>query len=171
MAVFEIGQPSPLGNTIPEGAICDIDDSGLLVVMNFGVPTLDERAAFKTGAPYEFRLVRLRGVLFLLARLGSMPWTDMPYSPHLSKCSEFQFPAPNTGYATTTVLIDSRSHIVRGLRLIGLSTSFSAKLYEEVVADLQKPFDHAEYLQSINDVYNAYSTKDMLRYSFAACKG
>lgn len=69
MAVFEIGQPSPLGNTIPEGAICDIDDSGLLVVMNFGVPTLDERAAFKTGAPYEFRLVRLRGVLFLLARL------------------------------------------------------------------------------------------------------
>lgn len=36
MAVFEIGQPSPLGNTIPEGAICDIDDSGLLVVMNFG---------------------------------------------------------------------------------------------------------------------------------------
>lgn len=69
MAVFEIGQPSPLGNTIPGGAICDIDDSGLLVVMNFGVPTLDERAAFQTGAPYEFRLVRLRGVLFLLARL------------------------------------------------------------------------------------------------------
>ena len=84
MEMFEVCKPAPWLNLSKEGAYFDLDGSGFLLVYNYNSPTPGEIAAFQAGTACEFRFVRVGGVLFLLSKLGPLPWNDSPFALQLA---------------------------------------------------------------------------------------
>lgn len=80
---LKIGEPTALAAGLPEGVIFTFAASGPMMIFNLSNPRPDEANSFKSGQPAEFRLSRVAGILFVLARVGSVAWAEAPYAPQL----------------------------------------------------------------------------------------
>lgn len=160
-----IGQQTSLTSGLSEGCYFDSNESGLICIYNFSRPTQEEVDAFKASTPGEIRFVRLNGILFILSKLGTLEWVDSPYAPQLSKSMSFPKLEPGKGYSLTFVLVDASTGIVKGLRYVGLGISFSQTLRDEVMFDIDKPIVKPIYNMQIQELYNKYTTKAMVKLS------
>ncbi len=122
-------------------------------------------------APIEIRFVEIQDVIMLMFKVGSLAWIDAPYSPHLSReLTKFIFPDDGKGLALTIVFADSNTGVIKSIRLIGMSEKFSKKFIGCVMENKVKPFDQMVYYQKINQIYNKYTTKELVKLSQEYCK-
>lgn len=166
--LLSVGEKTNILFAKPEGCFFEIDESGPIMFFNYIRPHKSEVDSFKPGSGAEFGLACLNGVLFILAKIGSMPWVDAPYDPHLSKVMP-EAVEEELGYLLTLMLIDKYPGIVRGLRAVGLDHNFSVALRNEIQNAKSVPFDRNDYERAINDVYRHYSTEDLVEMSRARC--
>lgn len=172
MNITELKVGSPLGG-IPkqhaEGPRLVIDGSGLLLLVSLRSPTSAEVRAYKSGVA-TFALAEREGIIFFLARFGSLAWIDMPYNCRLEPQITLPEVTPGSGYALTTVLHDANGGTVRSVRLIGLPELISRTLYSLIDTQQGDPRvteDRQVYLHQVGDMMARYTTQDLLNNCIA----
>lgn len=169
--VLEVGKPFPGGKGSNESVIFEMDDSGATLLVLFDGPTEDEITQFKQGSSFEIRFTSFGSVMMLTAKIGDLSWMDAPYNPHLSLgLTKFTIPEEKEGLALTLVLVDTRTGIVKSLRVLGLSNEFTRKIFGEMMELKVKEFNHDSFLQKVTDIFAKYQTKDIVKMSVARCK-
>lgn len=167
ISVYQVGKVSEdlIGK---EKIIFDITDGGGILYVLFSSPTENEIRQFKEDI--EVRYVKVGSVFMMLFKFGSLNWADAPYSPHLSKMSGIAEPADGEGISLQIIFADADTGMVRGLRLIGLSTEFSRKLAADISADLGRPFDKKMYSLDLATVFNTYPTSKLVSMAETSCR-
>lgn len=161
--VYEVGKKYPVALGHQEGMYFDIDDAGGSLVCYFNSPTPHEIEQFKSGMPFELRMVTLSDIIFMLIKIGDLNWMDAPYTPHLSpNLTKIELPQEGTGLAVTLQLFDCNTGRFEHQKFISLSNSFTLKLLGEVIELGHKDFDSEKYQKNINEVYRKYTTKQLV---------
>ncbi len=171
MTHYEIGQVINDFKYHPEEVLFDISDEGATLLVFFKNPTATEIEQFHAGKNFEIRFTELYGIIMLTAKIGNLNWVDAPYTPHLSKnLTTFQIPDGGQGLGLTLVLVNALSGEIAHMRLIGLSEKFSRRLLGTVMEHKMKPFNRAQYDNSLNRIFTAYSTEQIVKLSKDYCK-
>lgn len=171
MYKYEVGQVVESFKNHQEKVYFDIDDSGATMLVFFQSPTVKEIEQFKSGKNFEIRFTELYGVIMITVKIGNLNWMDAPYTPHLSKnLTKFEFPRENQGLGLTLILVDAITGEIKSMRLLGLSERFTKKLFGVVIEHKVKPFSKDEYDNSINKLFSAYNTNQIVKMSNDYCK-
>jgi hypothetical protein len=144
-------------------------------------PTVREVEAVRRG-PAEFAFLEADDALLFLYRFGeALPWSDKPFSWHLlarSRPEEALLPEPvregeETRDTLQVVLVDAASGIVKALRLLTFSPSFTVALRLAVAREAERPWPgDAAYDARIRRLYARYPTSAaMLRDATARTIG
>lgn len=169
--LYSVGQKVEKFMYHQEGIHFDIDDSGATMLVFFDRPTQNEVDQFKTNKSFEIRFAELSDIIMITVKIGDLNWMDAPYSAHLSKnLSRFTLPNEGAGLALTLILVDAHSGEIKSIRLMGLSTNFTRKLFGTAMEQKTKSFDIDEYYQNIRSVYAKYNTKQIVKMSNTYCK-
>ena len=158
---LEVGKPYP--GDVPRGDSVRVDmtDGGLVAYMVYDGITDKEVQDVRTGEA-QFALTVRAGIIFVLMKFGGQPWLDAPYNVHLSQnLTKLVTPGEAQGYGLYIILIDSRTRIVRALRLVGLSHRFSMSLRDAIVLQQAMPYD-ARYPDKMQQIYQAHTVKDLV---------
>lgn len=154
-----------------EGTLFDIADDGATLIVFFRNSTLDEVKQFESESKFEIRFVELYGVTMITVKIGNLNWMDAPYTPHLSKnLSELKPVSEGQGLGLTIMLVDAATGEIKHLRLVGLSEKFTKQLFKAVSDQQVKSFDKTEYNNSINRIYSAYTTNQIVKMSKDYCR-
>lgn len=155
-----------------DGCVFDVSDAGAVLYIYYSSPTPTEVKDFSADSPLEVRYVVLGGEIYLLFKFGNQDWMDVPYNPHLSRdLTKIELPQGDAeGLGLAVILADTSDGTVKVLRLVGLGNRFSKGLVGAILERAQKSFNPSAYNTSIADVYNRYSTKQMLKYAVERCR-
>lgn len=166
MYKYEVGQVVDNFKHHSEGAHFDISDDGATMIVFFQNPTEDEIEQFKSGTNFEIRFTELYGVIMITVKIGNLNWMDAPYTPHLSKnLTKFQLPNKGQGLGLTLILVDTITGEIKHIRLLGLSEKFAKRLFGVVMEHKTKPFNKMEYNNSLNRIFSAYQTNQIVKMS------
>lgn len=172
LTLFSVGGKFPAIKDFGEGVLLDWLDSGPMLIYNFNRPSQAEIASVEAQQPYEFRFARVNGILFFLAKLGSLEWADAPFAFKLSGLQALpEAPDPGMGFALTIAMVDSATNTLQALRMIGLGHDFSMALRSELEHDFSVDFDAFSYDAKLQETYRQYRTKDLVQFSQIRCKG
>jgi hypothetical protein len=158
---------------IREGAVFDYDASGPRLRIFMPDPTEIEIESIRRGK-CQFKLVICGEVIFLMAKFADMHWMDAPYSIHLlpadqrKLCSEF---VEGKRYALMVTLIDSRTNLQCGTRLVTWDPHFSAMFHGSVKSQLASRFSEQGYDQTISHTYASMTSSQMCSMARAHTKG
>lgn len=153
-----------------EGIRFDVSDEGGTLMIYFNRPTDAEIRAVKRG-PVQFKLLEMKGIIFLLTKFEGMEWMDSPYHVALSKnLTELRDLQENQGYALHIILVDGTVGEIKAMRLVGLGYNFSSKFKKLVSRQRETKFDKVKYNSSLFYVMTNYTTKALLKYSEAGCR-
>lgn len=154
---LEVGQQ--LCQPCRDETVFNLDNSGAIFIAKFSSPTSTERNAFKNGVA-QFKIAAVDGVMFFLARFGATNWMDAPYC---IAYSDFVLcrPPEGLGLTLTVVLVDASTGIVKALRTIGLSTTFSSAILD-MATQQPTPIDRATYEKTLNQIFSRYTTNDLV---------
>ncbi len=159
MQVFEVGEQVITPGY--DGVIFDVADDGATLIIRMGAPTSKEKQAFKSGISLRYTIVD--GIIFILARMGTMQWMDAPYyvglSHDLTSC--FKFPKNGEGLSVHALFVDGNTGILVAQKLIGLNTDSSLKLIKAIEDQEIIP----DYHTRLQKVYAQYTTNDMIKDS------
>jgi hypothetical protein len=142
-------------------------------------PRLNRRTvdAVRTGQA-DFALVVSPPVLFLLYQIeGAAAWSDAPYSWHLVPADRRVLPSPvgETEEARDLlqiVLVDAETGIVRALRVVSWSPSFTIAIRLAIAAQAERPWDPSAYHRRLSEIYAAApTTEHLLRAATARTVG
>lgn len=162
MYEIEVGKPFVQGLThYEEGATFSCDNSGLILRYSLSDPTKEEIASMKHG-DYSFAVCELPNIMFFLAKIGNMRWTDSPYSPNLGGSFTLQEPSEGLGYNMLVVLVDAGTGIVMVIHTIGLPTTFSVKLKSSIEKYRLQPSNRTTHQDAIDAAYAKYTTDDFV---------
>lgn len=145
-----------------EGVKFTLSFDGALLLYAFDDPTPEEIAEMKAGKSFELRYAEIAGILWVTSKCGNLEWTDAPYNPRLSSSlppSDFE---EGEGLALTLVMVDSRTAVVKALRVIGLETRFSHDLAE--TASWIKEFG-----DPIDEPMTEHEAESLIRHTMATC--
>ncbi len=173
MNTLATGKKFPEFYRRPEGAYFVADDSGILLVYNYRMPTEKELNAVKADKPAEFRFLIENDAFFFLSKFGGLSWNDSPFNPLLNREFGYQPPTdPAKGYLMTFVMVDAASNIIKHIRVIGLGHDFSVKLCDTLNSFFDREenahIESKEKLQEINDrrvalTYDLYTSDQLAR--------
>ncbi|MHB8171192.1 MAG: hypothetical protein ACYDG6_06585 [Thermincolia bacterium] len=174
MYVTKVGELLiPGKTTYPVGAVFEYTPSGPMLVIAFNNPTPQEIEAAKTGQ-VELALYETDPVIFILHRIkGLETWSDSPFSIRIYQNLEFDWSEEiqeGQGLGLFIVLIDSRTGIVKALRMVGTSTEFARELRAAILRQLERPFNGDEYDAKIDSIYRAFTSEELLTRSIAKHK-
>lgn len=156
-----------------EGTVIEIGYVGAVLKVFFNEPTWDEIKQFQYGEPFEIRVTELYDAIMFTFKIGCLNWMDAPYSPHLSKnlnVNELALPEEGQGLSLMIVLVDTKTGIIKNMRLVGLSTSFTISLFKYILDNKSKPFDLNQYCETLIRIYASYSTERLMELSNVYCK-
>ena len=164
MQLLEVGKLFKEGATrYQEGCRVDVDDTGINLFLYYNNPTEEEVKDTK-GGNFKFGFYKENNAIFMLFKCGDQEWIDSPYSAHLSKnLTKLELADEGKGLALHVYLIDAGTGILKVMRLIGLKTKISQDLIEAIKC--QQLMDFKGYDSNIRNVYNKYSTKDLVSMS------
>lgn len=160
MELLKVGEVfAPLAGR-EEGVIFEAYGDGYILAYNFNNPTAEEIKAVSSQQSFEIRALRMKEVIWILSKCGSLAWADAPYSPHLSTLDGLIRPiGEGLGTSLLLLMLDARTGIIKNLRLIGLGHKFSLELFDEIGETLKEPFDINEQRANITATMMAYSTR------------
>lgn len=171
MIKYEVGQAIDKFIGHQEGTLFDVSDEGASLIVFFRNPTKEEKEQFKSGHRFEIRFVEIYGVVMMTFKIGNLDWMDSPYSPHLSKnLTKFTLPNESQGLGLTLIFVDAITGEIKSMRLMGLSTNFTKKLFGLLMEQKTKEFNVAEYNNSLNKIYSIYPTNKIVKMSSNYCK-
>lgn len=147
----------------------DIRPNGAELCVLFNRPSEREINAFKATQRAEFRLFEYNHILYMLAKFGEIEWVDAPYNPHISAVYPDIKITGGLGLAISLIFADSASGLLHQYRLFGLDELTSRKIVKYIDGCRQYPLTRPQYDASIKDTYRRYTTRDMVRLSFARC--
>lgn len=154
-SVYKVGEPT--GVVGGNGVIFDLTDSGGVLIIRLVRPTTQEMNAFKSGIRIKF--VSVEGIIFALVKMGAMQWCDAPFYKGFSKSTHLNYPEEGQGLAINVFLIDGMDGILRGLKLISLTTVETKKLFDMVMGQPLIP----DYDDRLDRIYTKYTTDDLVR--------
>ena len=161
MEMFNIQNGERFENELPPEAFSINLVNGMpMIAFNFDLSDADVKC-FLNG-DVSFGLFNRGTMLFLLFKIGGfMEWSDLAFTIHLSnetiEIHESYLPF-------NLVLVESKSKIVRGLRVVTVSPDFRNKLATIIGEQRQVPFNTIEYYKQIGKLYNQYpNATDMLK--------
>lgn len=164
LQVGEIYNKSGISYPCDEKIKFNFNNLGGTIELVFSNPTKKEIDVIKNGK-MKIGLLEKNGVMFVLVKFGSLPWFDMPYSPHLSNNFIFQDLNDNQGFAINIILVNGMNGKIECLRLIGAPNKWSDDFKELTLEHKNKPFSKSEFENNLRDVYNNYSTATLLKYA------
>lgn len=171
MTTYNIGDIIPSFAGRSEGTLFDLDDSGATMIMFYNRPTVDEIAQFASSKPFEIRLTTMYNIMMLTARVGSLPWVDMPFTPHISRnLTNLQLPVDGQGLALMLYLVDCSNGQIKSMRLLGLSDKFTRALIGAALDIKMQPFDQTEYNRNLQRIFDRYTTRQLTDMSKDYCK-
>lgn len=171
MYKYEVGQVVDGFKHHSEGVHFDIADDSATMLVFFQSPTAEEIEQFKSGKNFEIRFTELYGVIMITVKIGNLNWMDAPYTPHLSKnLMRFQLSNEGQGLGLTLILIDAVTGEIKHMRLLGLSERFTKRLFGVVMEHKVRPFNKEEYSNSLNRIFSAYQTNQIVKMSKDYCK-
>lgn len=169
MIKYEVGKVIPEYIGHAEETRFDIADSGAIFIAFFDSPTIGEVEQFSRR--FEIRYTAIYDVIMVAAKIGNLDWMDAPYSPHLSRAlTSFNFPSDSQGLALNLMLVDSKTGILKSLRLLGLSSKFTRSLFGDVMESKMREFDEKEYQELLSKIFSRYKTSDIVKMSKNYCK-
>ena len=169
--VYSVGQKVENFAHHQECVQFDIDDNGATMLVFFDRPTRNEIEQFKADKNFEIRFIELHNVIMVTAKIGNLNWVDAPYNAHLSiNLEKFSLPNEGNGLALTLILVDAHSGKIESIRLMGLSTNFTRKLFGAAMEQKMEKFDKSDYNENIRDIYAKYNTDEIVKMSSDYCK-
>ena len=159
---FEVGKLFNEDKTrYTEGCRFNIIEGDAYLYIYRNNPSNEEIESCKKGN-ITFRFIKLDSVVFWLAKIGSMPIIDCPYSVHLSNhLTKINYPEENQGLPLTLFLINANNGILEAARFIGLGEKFSKEFINTLKEQGNQLFDIEQYSTDISNIYNKYSTKEL----------
>lgn len=156
--------------TVGEKFNRDLPDESMNILLMNGSPMLTfnfsltskQISAFLNGTA-SFGLFYDRGMLFFLFKIdGFLDWSDLAFSIHLAGGEKVE---EGDGYLPfNLVLIDSKTNIIKGLRMVTASPYFRSVLSELTQQQAKIPFDIIEHYKTIGELYEKYpSAPDFLK--------
>lgn len=173
LEILAIGEPFPgPGERLPEGTHYNFDASGHWLHYLYRNPTKTEIQSLQNGEA-EFGLYVQEPVVFLLHRFGQMLWNDSPYSWWLVSEEARKVPTFGDGLHALlkVVMVDIENRLVVALRALTFSPEFTEKLHLAILAQIQRPWNRNEYEKAVREIYNEFSTVDLVAKAEVFCKG
>lgn len=167
-----VGEKYPYDHN-KEGIILEYDNGFTLHIF---LPNISaaEADGFKKGK-YRFALTEKEGILFFISEFkGATTTSDSPFHFGLYNDNrQEQLPKSiddGEGLRLVVTAIDNVTGIVKSLRMIGLSTSFSRELIKICLRQINDPISKESYNEKIIAIQKNYSSKDLLKFATAVCK-
>ncbi|MCD2451254.1 hypothetical protein GO003_012705 [Methylicorpusculum oleiharenae] len=156
----------------------DIPDEGMSIVLVNGAPLLTFNFSvtkkhidcFLNGSA-SFGLFNENDTLFFLFKIDKfLDWSDLAFTIHLAGDEKVE---DNEGYLPFhLVLVESKTSIIKGLRVVTVSPAFRALLSRITRQQANEKFDTITYYKKIGAAYKAYpSASDMLKKALIIEKG
>lgn len=165
-----VGSPYKEGVTgCDEAQYYQYDANGHFVFLCFNNLLSREVESFQKNR-LDLSFLVVKQVIFLLLHIdGFLDWSDFPYSYHLVPDELKKIPEAHFSYGTGApmffILVEGTTGIVKGLRVLGLSSKFSNALHREIQEQATIPFDKKVYNQTIDEVRRKFSCEELRRFS------
>lgn len=162
MNLYEVGKK--VISPGPEGVTFDLTDSGAVLLIQMNRPTAREKQEFKNGLSFRFAVVD--DIIFILSRMGTLPWMDSPYYRMQSaNLTHIDYPEDGTGLSVHAMLVDCSTGILKAQKLIGLPTDLSRDLLDAIQAQPEIQ-DYDVRLQRAFSRYTTDALVDMAKSSY-----
>ncbi len=159
----------------------DMPAESMSIVLVNGVPMLTfnysvtekDIDAFLRGSS-SFGLFSESNILFFLFKIdGFLDWSDLAFTIHLAGDEKIDGIDGNAGYLPfNLVLVDSATHIIKGLRMVTVSPAFRSALAQFTQQQAKERFDTVDYYKQIGALYEAYpSASSMLKKALIVEQG
>lgn len=171
-----VGQPfAPPRVTWPETPHYSFRDGAHELVLFYPDPSVDEVADVGSGDAH-FALYERSPLLVLCFRFGRCPWADAPFSWHLVPPEErTTLPASNLTEESRAllqvILVDGSSGIVRALRVLTWSPSFTQTINRAIRMQAAAVFDSSAYDRSLARLYSSRTTLSLVGDAIATTDG
>lgn len=164
MSLVEVGQLyHPERTSWPERGVYEFRCGAHELLLFYNAPTAAEIAAVRR-APAEFKLYCTDDLIVFLYRIGdALPWSDAPYSWHLTNAADRVLPPQAGGHALLhIILVDATTGIVRAQRALTFSPTFTAALRNAIQEQAGRAWDAAAYDRRLRSLYAKYTTTQAL---------
>lgn len=160
---LEVGSLFPVADIPAQDEIqLNFFQDGLECRIFFDDPTSKKIQSIRKGL-FQIKLLELNEIIFFLFRFDTEPWMDAAYTVHLSEPFEFEEMPEGTGFAFRIFFVDRKTAILKVIRFIGLEHNFSLRLRAAIGRQKAAAFEQQAYLRKVNQIYNIYSTDDLVR--------
>lgn len=162
MLVYNLAVGEKFNHDMPDESMSIVLVNGApMLTFNFSV-TENDIDAFLRGSS-SFGLFYEHSLLFFLFKIDDfMDWSDLAFTIHLAGDEKVE---DNAGYLPfNLVLVESATHIIKGLRMVTVSPAFRSMLALIIQQQAKERFDTVAYYKKIGALYQAYpSTDSMLK--------
>lgn len=142
---------------VEEKCFFDLIFDKAILLMFFNTPTEKERNEFTSPKQVQLRSHVIDNIIFVIIKVGDLPWCDMAYNPHLSK----YFDVSSIFKVLNIKLIDSScGEEVCNIDLT-CNEPFIQKFAEQVNHVARLDFDNSSYLNEIQQIYQVKSSVDL----------
>lgn len=174
MRVLEIGRRYPLEGPFPrEGAEFNYTAAGLRLRVFIPGATGPEVRAVRKGEA-RFALAVEEPAIFLLARFGDeLAWGDAPFNVHLvsEEWRRTTLASPGTDELRNALeihLVDSRSLVLKAIRVVGLPAPFTEAFEEALRHQVEAGWcGAAAYDAALAETYRRHSSDALARRAVA----
>ncbi len=144
-------------------------DGTPMLTFNFSV-TENNIAAFLNGTT-SFGLFAENAILFFLFKIdGFLDWSDLAFTIHLAGDERVEDGSHYLPF--NLVLVDSKTKIIKGLRVVTVSPAFRSMLACITQEQAKKRFDTIDYYKTIGTLYEKYpSASDMINKALIVEQG
>lgn len=174
MYAIEVGKPlNPHINSWPPMPEYNFSDGSHELIISYARPRPQEIAAVREARAH-FAFTVIRDIIVFQYRFGAaMPWSDCGYSWH--RVSEEartlpDMPAPGERAMLYVIFIDANTGIVKALRALTFSHTFTKRLHKAIQEQAARPFPD-DYAQQAEMLFVNYSTKELRQRALASCTG
>ena len=150
----------------PDDINCHITDAGLHIRIHMSNPTENELLQLSSKADIQFKLLKTRGIIFILVKFGSLQWMDAPYNVNLARnLSRLPSFEDGTGFFTSIEVYDTSSGKLCLQRNVSLPVEMSKQLVSYMEEQLKEPFSMYKMAVQLHKMYETYSTKELLKFA------
>lgn len=159
----------------PEATVFEYTAGGCHLLLSYRNPTAREKKAFSGGA--RFALFCKSDLIFLLFKLGDMPWQYAPYSYWLVPEESRPDPEADMNMLGNRLLvscffINAATGILEEMRAMTFSPQFTTQLLQCVKEQAENPVTIEEQSLAVARINQQYPTpKAMVRDSLVQCRG
>lgn len=164
--MLKVGDKLNNGYVGNEGVVTNIDEAGINVfvyiknIKDNELKEMGNEENLKTGI-----FVR-DNIIFFLYKFGSLNWMDSSYIGNLAKNKDENLKVIKNGgmkNKMTITMVESTSGEVKAIKVVEVKNRFLQILSKAVDKQLQETqVSRIEYFIRVNEIYNRYTTKQMV---------